>query len=463
MTHEYDQHRKDSPVTGATPGGPIEPGQSSRSALLRKPEHAIASRLVQRKAVVIGGDGGGDGGAHGERVHRAAAEGIRGAGGALPHGDAIQRSFGRHRVAHIEAHTDGAARAGARAMGAEAYATGYHVAFAGAPGLHTAAHEAAHVVQQAAGVHLAGGVGQAGDAYERHADAVADRVVRGESAEALLDDMVGHGGGAGGPAAVQHKLIPGPNTPKENLQALVKFLNTMCFGAYLFGVDSDGSITIAQGDFTKLKGLPAKTASKVDQFGNVLAKVLLANKAVTIDFVAGSKFIIGNFDGQAIDLGDIQTILGFGREDGDDPIDFYGTLAHEITEQFYKQVGGQDYETAHGEASELEFSITGWRRISERMLKSEKQEDSTYSGVSELVYRREAPPYDTRTIHMTIARNKIDKLETVTGSSSQSSSKSQPSGKSKPEREEHKRKDDQTSDKSLLQQFLDDLGEGEKD
>jgi hypothetical protein len=60
-------------------------------------------------------------------------------------------------------------------MGAEAFTSGNHVAFAGTPSLHTAAHEAAHVVQQRAGIHLKGGVGQVGDEYEKHADAVADR------------------------------------------------------------------------------------------------------------------------------------------------------------------------------------------------------------------------------------------------------------------------------------------------
>jgi hypothetical protein len=69
-------------------------------------------------------------------------------------------------------------------MGAEAYATGSSVAFTGAPDLHTAAHEAAHVVQQRGGVQLKGGVGEANDPYERHADAVADQVVQGKSAEA---------------------------------------------------------------------------------------------------------------------------------------------------------------------------------------------------------------------------------------------------------------------------------------
>ena len=58
--------------------------------------------------------------------------------------------------------------------------------FAGTPDLRTTAHEAAHVVQQRKGVSLTGGVGQVGDHYERQADAAADAVVRGDSAEELL-------------------------------------------------------------------------------------------------------------------------------------------------------------------------------------------------------------------------------------------------------------------------------------
>lgn len=123
-------------------------------------------------------------------VHAAAERGLVGAPGALPHGQTIQRLFGRHDVSGIRAHVGGAATEACESMGATAYASGESVAFAGAPDLHTAAHEAAHIVQQRGGVQLKGGVGQAGDPYEQHADAVADRVVRGESAADLLD---GHG------------------------------------------------------------------------------------------------------------------------------------------------------------------------------------------------------------------------------------------------------------------------------
>ncbi len=143
-------------------------------------------------------------GGHGPDVHAAAAHGISGSSGALPHGAAIQRAFGGYDISHVQAHTDAAAAMGSSAMGADAYATGDHVAFKGAPDLHTAAHEAAHVVQQQAGVQLSGGVGKVGDAYENHADRVADAVVAGQDASPILAEMAGNGGGGG---AVQRSVV----------------------------------------------------------------------------------------------------------------------------------------------------------------------------------------------------------------------------------------------------------------
>lgn len=138
-----------------------------------------------------------------QHVQAAAARGVRSPGGRLPHIDQIQRSFGHHDVSGIEAHVGGTAADASAAIGARAYATGDHVAFASAPDLHTAAHEAAHVVQQRGGVQLKGGVGEAGDLYERHADAVADMVVAGDSAEALLDELAPRGRARAVGAAVQ--------------------------------------------------------------------------------------------------------------------------------------------------------------------------------------------------------------------------------------------------------------------
>jgi hypothetical protein len=122
----------------------------------------------------------------GTDVHVAAARGVTGPGAALPFLDTIQASFGDHDLGGVRAHTGADASGACEAIGASAYATGNDIAFGGAPDLHTAAHEAAHVVQQRGGVHLKGGVGERGDVYEREADAVADRVVAGESAAPLL-------------------------------------------------------------------------------------------------------------------------------------------------------------------------------------------------------------------------------------------------------------------------------------
>lgn len=123
----------------------------------------------------------------GGALHRVAALGTRGSARALPHRDRIQASFGRHDVSQVAAHTDASARSSSEALGVKAFASGEHVVFAGEPSLFVAAHEAAHVIQQRAGIQLFGGFGQPGDAYERNADEVARKVVAGESAVGLLD------------------------------------------------------------------------------------------------------------------------------------------------------------------------------------------------------------------------------------------------------------------------------------
>jgi Domain of unknown function (DUF4157) len=183
-----------------SPGGEDRP-----SAHVRRPEGDVSGwrrpAPVQRKSER---SAGGEGARH-EPVQRlaeptpapgsdpaavqeAAARGLAGPGQPLPHLEDVQRSFGHHDLGGVRAHVGGPAAEASRDMGASAYATGSDVAFSRAPDLHTAAHEAAHVVQQAAGVQLAEGVGDAGDRHERHADAVADLVVQGKSSEGLLEE-----------------------------------------------------------------------------------------------------------------------------------------------------------------------------------------------------------------------------------------------------------------------------------
>ena len=124
-----------------------------------------------------------------------AARGLQGPGQPLTHLADLQRAFGHHDIRGMREHTDSAASSALDVLGAEGYTSSGRMALPGSPDLHVQAHEAAHGVQQAAlgnRIQLPGGTGEAGDRYEQQADAVADAVVRGQSAQPILDEMVGY-------------------------------------------------------------------------------------------------------------------------------------------------------------------------------------------------------------------------------------------------------------------------------
>jgi Domain of unknown function (DUF4157) len=181
---------------GRQPASPFTPRSLPASSAPRATLQMLFG--VQRAATVAAEDPA--------QVHAAATRGTATPATRLPFTDQVQRAFGRHDISGIHAHVAPAAVASAREIGARAYATGDHVVLGDSADLHTVAHEAAHVIQQRSGVQLAGGVGQAGDRFEAHANRVADQVVRGESAESLLDEMAGPGRG-GGAACVQRSPV----------------------------------------------------------------------------------------------------------------------------------------------------------------------------------------------------------------------------------------------------------------
>jgi hypothetical protein len=179
----------------ATPASPLPYANTIERAF-----GPVAGTSVQRRATTAGSPL--------TSVHEAAARGVATPTSPLPYANTLDRVFGRHNVASIQAHQGPEAAASAQAIGAQAYTTGNHVVLGASPDLHTVAHEAAHVVQQRGGVQLKGGVGEAGDTYERHADAVADAVVAGRSAAPLLDQVPSDGHQR---AAIQ--LAPSPPAP----------------------------------------------------------------------------------------------------------------------------------------------------------------------------------------------------------------------------------------------------------
>ena len=127
-------------------------------------------------------------------THAIARAGLKGPSRTLTHQNRIKQAFGHHDISGMREHTDSAARLSLAILGAEGLSSNGRMAVHGVPDLYTQAHEAAHGVQQAAlgdGLQLKGSIGEAGDKYERQADAVAAAVVRGESAEGLLDEVAG--------------------------------------------------------------------------------------------------------------------------------------------------------------------------------------------------------------------------------------------------------------------------------
>jgi hypothetical protein len=175
-----------------TPQGPW-PGDRSISGSTKP--------VVQRRATAAPGPSSSD-------PVATARAGTSAGGGALPHLDLIQASFGHHDVSGVNAVVGGTATDASVELGANAYAVDSAIGFSSSPDLHLAAHEAAHVVQQRHGLAPSDGIDTPGDAYEQHADAVADAVLAGQSAEALLDDIAT---GAAAAPAVQRQ--PAPETP----------------------------------------------------------------------------------------------------------------------------------------------------------------------------------------------------------------------------------------------------------
>lgn len=116
-----------------------------------------------------------------------AEKGFAGTGGTLPFLETLQKAFGtEHDLTSVTSHVSSEAMGATSELGAQAMASGERVAFGGTPDLFLVAHEVAHVLQQRAGVQLQNGMGQEQDHYEEMADAIAARVVAGQSAEDLL-------------------------------------------------------------------------------------------------------------------------------------------------------------------------------------------------------------------------------------------------------------------------------------
>lgn len=333
-------------------------------------------------------------------VSEVAARGVGGAGGRLPHLDTIQAVFGRHDVTNVRAHTDADAHAANKDMGAEVYATGHDVAFNSTdPSLHTAAHEAAHVIQQRAGVQLKGGVGEAGDAYEQHADRVADLVVAGKSAETELSRFADSGGsGSSHAAGVQQKLkLTGD---KATVNRALAVMNKGLFG-FTAKLDGKGYVTL------EAKAVKGKANARQQAMHDYLDKIISDPADVTVDVESGTKTLVGSYATGKIDMKDIEAMAG-----GTGATDL-GSLIHELVEQYHKQVKktgyGGEATGAHHEGIEAENAVNGTVRGPQKVVSATQHPDGTLDAVVEIPYTY--PDGKVVTTTLTIVKNDVTKSE----------------------------------------------------
>ncbi len=178
-----------------------------------------------------------------------------GSAGTLPHLDRIQESFGDYDVSGARAQVGGEAADAAAGMNARAFTAGDKVGFAEAPDLHTAAHEAAHVVEQRQGISLKAIDGGKSDVHEQHADRVADAVVAGESAAPILSELAPEPSADRGSDVVQRDKLDDGIDDADGISyapALAISPSTLMFGGIPVGDSSElRRVTITNTDKTR--------------------------------------------------------------------------------------------------------------------------------------------------------------------------------------------------------------------
>lgn len=157
-------------------------------------------------------------------VRDVAKRGAQGPGHDVPHRGDMEERLGME-LDGVRAHTGKAAKEACDAMGAEAYAMGEDVVFAGSPDKDLVAHELAHVAQQRRGVDVPGGVGEPGDGYEEEAEAVSRGEKRpqasapGVQSPAVQMSSISTTGGLGRSVTITTDPVPDLVYEKANYEA----------------------------------------------------------------------------------------------------------------------------------------------------------------------------------------------------------------------------------------------------
>ena len=235
----------------------------------------------------------------------------------------FESRFG-HDFSQVRIHTDPQAADAARALNARAFTVGSHIVFGSGEyargtteGRRLMAHELAHVVQQSGSIHANGGL-----------------------------------------SSLSSPVIQRQLTATGDTTGFAGLVNSIITTQYRLTVSSTGVVSLVT---TTIQGPPTREAQALF---NVLQRIIGDSNLTTIAFTRGAtstdaidqQVMIGSYAAARIDLDDLEQ-LGFGEG-----ISAASALAHELMEQYRRQVFSEDYPTAHAAGMVEEESVTGARR-----------------------------------------------------------------------------------------------------
>ena len=255
MSHDHDQAHASASSESAPTRDDSDPGRASRTALMRKPDVAIASGLVQRKARDANGVADG--------ADSAVAAASSSSGSSLP--ATLQRKFESSLGADlsgVRVHTGDSSAAANDAVGAKAYTTGNDIHFGAGhydpsskAGEHLLAHEVAHTVQQSGGaqrMQFKLEVSSPDDAFEHEADRAADAMVKGA------------------PAAVTY----GSGVSRKIMRESSEYQQWLPAKSVTSAVDKEGNVAAAKAGELPVANVPTQYAkARADHFDQKLREL----------------------------------------------------------------------------------------------------------------------------------------------------------------------------------------------
>ncbi len=232
----------------------------------------------------------------------------------------------------VRVHTGESAVQMNQELGAQAFTHGSNIYYGAgkAPGVdELTAHELTHVVQQTGGVQH--------QEYSRY-----------PISKMTLSDSISQSSDS----SIQCSFIATGDTA-----GFLSLVNRIIGVQYQIKSDNTGKLSVVN---TNKQGPLTNEASVLI---SLLQKVIGDSNATTIEFMRGksapSPVVVGSYSVSQIDLDDV-TAFGIGPQQG---VSAAGKLAHEIEEQYQKQVNNQAYGNdasgAHGSGIKLENAATG--------------------------------------------------------------------------------------------------------